>query len=109
MSTSGTPAANLNEHKVCQVRVTLNRKCARFKRREKRVFRRDLVNEMALCYLQPLVKRLGECVCVCTPLYMFVHTCLHACVFFFLNMCDVHKHMCAWTHAMSVLLLDRFL
>lgn len=62
MSTSGTPAANLNEHEGCQVRVTLNRKCVSFKRMEKRIFRRDLVNEMALCYLQPLVKRLGECV-----------------------------------------------
>lgn len=54
----------------CQVEATLNRKCVHFKRGSK-IFRLDLINETALCYLWPLVKELDRvCVvvhaCVCT-------------------------------------------
>lgn len=55
------------------------------------VFRLVLVNEMALCYLQPLVKRwMSVCVCVCkctcmyTYIYMQVYVtfCPCTCVFY---------------------------
>lgn len=55
----GLPCAGL------PVETTLNRKCARFKRGSK-IFRLDLINETALCYLWPLVKELDRvCVIVC--------------------------------------------
>lgn len=51
----------------CQVEATLNRKCAHFKRGSK-IFRLDLINETALCYLWPLVKELDRvCVWLCMP------------------------------------------
>lgn len=111
----------------CQASVTFNRKCAHFKRKEQWVFRLDLVNEIALCYLQPLVKRLDECVleCLCVLMYMLVYAILYVlcvrvcthfacvqymCVFYVCVMCSVY--MCVrrgYHHAMSVLLLDSVL
>ena len=86
---------------------------------------------MALCYLQPLVKRLDECVqdclCVCVRIHACVcrvsaqvyvlmcttFACVHVC-FYARVMCSVHMCVCVcacggYHHAMSVLLSDSLL
>ena len=87
---------------------------------------------MALCYLQPLVKRLDECVqdclCVCVRIhacvcrvsaqvYVLMCTTFCLCTCVFLCTCDVFSAyvcvcVCAcggYHHAMSVLLSDSLL
>lgn len=82
MSTSGTPGAHLNEHEGCQVRVTLNRKCVSFIRREKRVSCGTLLMKWLYVIYSPLLKGwMSACksVCVCGTVYV---SCVHECVFF---------------------------
>lgn len=71
----GLPCAGL------PVETTLNRKCACFKRGSK-IFRLDLINETALCYLWPLVKELDRvCDCACPRVRcVYVLSCATSCL-----------------------------